>query len=173
MMTEKKTLLRQLHNRVWHATTPANAELILSDGYIRPDGISAYPTAYCRLNGGVSLFDFRLPMKEILGNRDWWTFFSPENARPTLVWFGLDESKLPLLSSGRETLREWMDAEAFGARIIAPLEAIHRGPVAVSAISGMLLFDSNAYCRFSTVAASDMRTALVERAAGTTNITSA
>lgn len=137
-----------LCNGIWHTTSERRFKSILEDGYISPTpdlpeqerwgtalGSNHFP--YARYLGGVSLFcfaGFDAKKYEAEYPLSSWRAFVPCCSKwPKAVWIELQLDKLNNYVSPEELLFTWKKSESYGHKIMPMIEAIHLGPVPLSA----------------------------------------
>ena len=138
-----------LVHRLWHATSIAGLGAILNDGCIRAveENVGTkYRVAPLMLaRGWVSLFDFGPTAGPawLLQTQyeNWGGWLSGQSEDKAMIWLELDrdlsvESVIPACE-----VRKIAEANP-GENIIPGVEAGHRGPVALAALRGALIFYS-------------------------------
>jgi len=146
-------LWSQLDGRLWHATSRDRLKSIIADKEIRVAVGDRYTGSFCRDNGAVCLFDFGQNSIEFPGQSHNWLgwFGHQQNARYS-VWLEIDRALvLESLQDATATHAAWRavidrgnvedETDPPKTMIIPGVEACHRGPIPIKAISGVLLID--------------------------------
>lgn len=143
-----------LDGRLWHATSPAGLQGIMSDGAIRIVG-HRYASSFCRAADSVSLLDFGPAAAHFEHQFDnWFGWFGRQQDCRIPVWIEIDRSAVaPNLLDAGEARQRWRAQLAaqpvpFGMQIIPGVEACHRGPLPISSIRSVLLIDRHDHSHF-------------------------
>jgi hypothetical protein len=144
-------LWQQLAGRLWHATDRIGLNGIISDGEIKVAFGSRYRGAFCRHQDSVSLFDFGPAAVDIPGQfSNWSGWFGAQQEAAISIWLEIDRaSVLRSLSDAGDTRLAWntsMDLRGIedatlkpGILFIPGVEACHKGPVPLAAISDIMV----------------------------------
>lgn len=140
---------------LWHSTSIGALDRILSDGAIHPnsgqlrDTFPEFKDSYARHLGAISLFDFATENETSIFEHEWkWrsVLFGGGRRLAALIRLkscALDATKLLLSSDlieGRDPRFDVLPDDIRRRRMWIPaVEAIHIGPIEVSAVDGFLL----------------------------------
>lgn len=160
---------KQLLGYVWHATKPQRWQQIRESEAILPEppipdsdrwgtgfGPSHYP--FVRSLGGVSLFDFRSfdearQQEAEATNAKWRAFVPSSPASEYTVWLQLNFDFIrPNFLSPEELVSQWRTRREFRRKIMAVMEAAHIGPIPISAINTVLVFQAGRFVPLASTA---------------------
>lgn len=133
-----------LRGKLWHATSLKSAGAIIASGSIRPDmKVDRFKTAFCRVHGGVSLFDFSDTEENIASQSHNWQGWLANRTRVSdraVIWFRINRAAVAgSIKSVADTLAEWHEGKHYAKKFIPHVEVCHAGPVLLSAVEGVLI----------------------------------
>jgi hypothetical protein len=128
-----------LDGKLWHATSPIALTGIIADRAIRVFR-DRYTNALSKSYDAVSLMDFGPTATDKDQFINWVGWMGHQQKTRVAVWLEIDrKTVIANLFDAEAMLGLWSDAHHL--RIIPGIEACHRGPISVSAISSVLLID--------------------------------
>jgi hypothetical protein len=129
-----------LDGKLWHATGPAELAGIIADGEIRVFR-HRYTNALSKVHAAVSLMDFGPTATDKDQFLNWVGWMGHQQKSRVAVWLEIDRvAVISKLSDAQAACRLWGDA-GYPGNFIPGVEALHRGPIPVSAIHSVLLID--------------------------------
>jgi hypothetical protein len=143
-------LWAELDGRLWHATSPAGLEGILTSGEIRITS-RRYAGSLCLSLNGVCLFDFG-PSAAVVERQlnNWYGWFGQQQNCRVSAWLEIDRDAVRLALRDAGQIRV-LGRTTPGRLYIPGVEACHVGPVPMEALRSVLLIDRHDLERFMRV----------------------
>lgn len=166
-MTNQRLLADLQKGELWHCTRPSAFEMIISDGFIKPNAgpkRSGTKPSAAQYMCAVPLFDWLAPgWKEVLDRTDIWAYFS---LPPVTMAIGLDPSAVPGELVWYPATRDLTSKQETGQLIGSPfpfVEVFHRGPIPLTAVTRILAISQSChddYVEFHGSEVQDLRLVL-------------
>lgn len=138
-------LWHTLLGHVWHVIELRKLSDVIREGAIAP-GRGTYAGGYCRLIGGFSLFDFRVPPNDVRQTYEaGWGWARWLNAGETqdrvAIWLKIDHVAQQSAIIEPTALWNRQAADPVKRKLIRYVEACHLGPMPTTAIVDVLCVD--------------------------------
>lgn len=131
-----------LDGRLWHATSPGGLSGILRDGEIKSLK-GRYDNSLCKMLDGISLMDFGpTATDQPLQASNWCRWFGHEQRSRVAIWIEINRQAVAEKLLEAQAARGLAGQGHHARRLIAGVEACHRGPIPVAAFVGILCIDS-------------------------------
>lgn len=161
-------LWKKLRGHMWHATSFKSAREIVASAAIRHDmNRDGFKNGYCRVNGGVSLFDFSDTEERIADqSHNWQSWLGHQRyiRGRAVVWFRINrEAVRDSVKSVADTGAAWHAGGHHANKYIPYVEVCHAGSIPLSAIDGSLVISSANNALFEWVPPGDAMLAEIVR----------